>query len=354
MTILYIDKNGKRAQLADRAALVDALRRDEVNGATKVYVPAKNDFVALAEVFDIARLREGDTSRKQVAAPPPRAASMFDAKPAASRAGKPPKRGAMTTMAAVLGVLLVVGVVAFVATNQLEERRVHNEQARRQMADDLSRVTAQMRSDASAAASGVPSTAAGKDSAPLKSPVAQLISEHLKEMQSLSTAHERNVEKIAGDDLLTPATLTTREGIAVNRAKLVTMTRAIDEYFASVKRVKQDYMRRADELGARSSPTRDEKFRRILDFFERAHQANLRVMASMGRMNDFAEQHHPGRKGDNLVFKDEAELSRWRELTAALTQANAALEKLGAEGQQIEKGSVDELQQQIGKLRQAG
>jgi len=351
MTIHFIDKNGKRAQLPDRAALVDALRRDEISGETQVYVPSRNDFVPLREVFDIKRLREGDTVRRPAApakadAPALKPSSMLATPGGPAKPGKPAAsaRKKTSVAAVIVGVLLVGSIGKVVVEDRLEERRAHAEQARRQMADDLTQVKAQIQE-------GMAEKSASAGAA-LKSPVAQLISEHLAEIQSLSSTHKLDIEKIAGDDLMTPASLSTRAGIDANRLKLAAMKRAIDGYFASVKKAKADYLRKADQLGAQATASRDEKMRRVNDFLERAQQANQRVVSSMGKMNDFAAELRPALKNDALIFNRQADLSRWREMSDTLTRDHAALQKLESEGQQIEKGSVDELQQQIGKLRQ--
>ena len=370
MAIHYLDKNGTRAQFADRAALVDALRRDMISGDTKVYVPAKNDFVALKEVFDIQRLREGDTTRKkagdasaQATAPrEPQASRTPDAvdERAASSArvaktwARP--RNNKSNVAVIVGVLIAAGVGGVLIQNQMDARQAKEAQARKEMADDLSQVTAQIRSGigekpASGAAVGAPVAPA---SAPLRSPVAVLISEHLAQVQALSSAHEKEIDSIAGDQLMTPGSLVTRAGIAANRQKLAAMARSIDSYFAAVKQSKQDYLRRAEALGAKPTPARDEKMRRVFEFLERAHQANLHMVKSMGEMNDFASLHPPALSKGALVFNSQADLTRWRQLSASLLDDQKLLQTLEAEGRKIESSSADELQQQVGKLRQPG
>jgi len=370
MAIHYLDKNGTRAQFADRSALVDALRRDMISGDTKVYVPAKNDFVALKELFDIDRLRDGDTTRKTAsdAAPPAavpieprtqRAAKPDDERPASpARTAKhwTPPRNNKSNVAVIIGVLIAAGVGGVLIQNQMDARQAKEAQARKEMADDLSQVTAQIRSGiAEKPASGAaPAAPAATASAPLKTPVAVLISEHLAQVQALSSAHEKEIDAIAGDQLMTPGSLATRAGIAANRQKLAEMARSIDTYFAAVKQSKQDYLRRAEALGAKPTPARDEKMRRVFEFLDRAHQANLHMVKSMGEMNDFAALHPPTLSKGALVFNSQADLARWRQLSASLLDDQKRLQTLESEGRQIESSSADELQQQVGKLRQPG
>jgi hypothetical protein len=374
MAIHYLDKNGTHAQFADRTALVDALRRDLINGDTKVYVPAKNGFVALQEVFDIQRLREGDTARKkpgdatpqatpQDAAPQRQAARPSSPReerpaPAARHVAQtwPQARSNKSKVAVIIGVVIAAGIGGVLIQSQMDARTEKDAQARKEMADDLTQVTAQIRSGlgekpASGAAS---STSAPAASAPLKSPVAVLISEHLAQVQALSSAHEKEIDTIAGDQLMTPGSLVTRAGIAANRQKLAAMGRSIDVYFAAVKQSKQDYLRRAEALGAKPTPARDEKMRRVFGFLERAHQANLHMVKSMVEMNDFASQHPPTLIKGALVFNSQADLARWRQLSGSLLDDQKRLQTLEAEGRQIESSSADELQQQVGKLRQPG
>jgi hypothetical protein len=368
MAIHYYDKNGTRAQFTDRNALVDALRRDLISGDTKVFVPAKNDFVPLKDVFDIQRLRDGDTTRKKQDAPPPQAVrrepqpsrpAKVDEEPPsppARAASKPPApaRKNSPSIAVVIGVLVAAGLGGVLIQQRMDAHQAKEAQARKEMADDLSQVTAQIRSGlaekpASGAASG--STA---PAAPLKSPVAVLISEHLAQVQALSAAHEKEIDTLAGDQLMTPGSLATRAGIAANRQKLAAMARSIDTYFAAVKQSKQDYLHRAEALGAKPTPSRDEKMRRVFEFLERAHQANLHMVKSMGEMNDFASQHPPTLIKGALVFNSQTDLTRWRQLSGSLLDDQKVLQSLESEGRQIESSSADELQQQVGKLRQPG
>jgi hypothetical protein len=376
MAIHYYDKNGTRAQFADRNALVDALRRDLISGDTKVFVPAKNDFVPLKDVFDIQRLRDGDTTRKKADAASPQASPSPDPRrePPPSRPAKsdqerpsPPARATPKARApasknnpsvgVIVGVLVAAAIGGVLIQRNMDARQAKEAQARRQMADDLSQVTAQIRSGlaekpASAAAPGEAASAA--PSAPLKSPVAVLISEHLAQVQALSSAHEKEIDSIAGDQLMTPESLATRAGIAANRQKLAAMARSIDGYFAAIKQSKQDYLHRAEALGAKPTPARDEKMRRVFEFLERAHQANLHMVRSMGEMNDFASQHPPTLQKGALVFNSQTDLARWRQLSGSLLDDQKLLQRLESEGRQIESSSADELQQQVGKLRQPG
>ncbi len=351
MAIHYLDKNGTRAQFADRNALVDALRRDVISGDTKVFVPAKNGFVALKEVFDIQRLREGDTTRKKAG----------DAAAPSAQAAKPwpPAGNNKSKVAAIIGVVVAAGIGGVAIQTHMDARQEKEAQARKEMADDLSQVTAQIRSGlaekpASGVAPSMPVASAAAASAPLKSPVAVLISEHLAQVQALSSAHEKEIDAIAGDQLMTPGSLVTRAGITANRQKLAAMARSIDSYFAAVKQSKQDYLRRAEALGAKPTPARDEKMRRVFGFLERAHQANLHMVKSMGEMNDFASLHPPTLVKGALVFNSQADLTRWRQLSGSLLDDQKLLQTLEAEGRQIESSSADELQQQVGKLRQPG
>lgn len=351
MAIHYIDNQGNRAQLADRAALVEALRQGRVSGGTRVYVPAKNGFVPLEEVFDIARLREGDTSRKAPPAPV--------AKPAARAAARGPASKASASPWLAAALIAAAGLVFWQVQDRMNERREQEAQSRRQIADDLSQVAAQMKSNAAdppaAGASAAPPAATPpKGMAALKTPVAQLIADHLAEVQALSSAHEQAIDRIAGDQLMTPGSLSTRAGIAANRDKLTAMTRSIDTYFAAVKRSKQEYLRKAEQLGAQHSAAGDENMRRVFDFLERAHQANLHMVKTMGDMNDFAAQHHPTLVGGGLVFNSQPDLARWRQLSGVLVADQQQLQRLGEEGRQIENKSATDLQQQIGRLRQPG
>jgi len=378
MAIHYLDKNGTRARFADRSALVDALRRDLISGDTKVYVPAKNGFVALKEVFDIERLRGGDTTRKKPgdaapqapgaeATPAVRAEVPKAERPSAPRDETPapaarfarepwaPAKKSKSNIAVIIGVVVAAGVGGVTIQSRMDAQHEKEAQARKQMADDLSQVTAQIRGGlAEKPASGAAAGASTPASAPLKSPVAQLIAEHLAQVQALSAAHEKEIDTIAGDQLMTPGSLVTRAGIAANRQKLASMTRSIDSYFAAVKQSKQEYLRRAEALGAKPTPARDEKMRRVFGFLERAHQANLHLVKSMGEMNDFASQHPPTLVKGALVFNSQADLARWRQLSGSLLDDQKLLQTLEAEGRQIESSSADELQQQVGKLRQPG
>jgi hypothetical protein len=341
MTIQYIDKNGERAQLSDREALAQALRDGKVDGRTQVYVPARQGYVALEQLFDLERLRRGDTSRRE-------------ARPAPTPRPELPKKKA-SSLVGVLGVVVLLAV-AWGITQGLMGQREKEQENRRQLADDLTRVKGQMQdvfdrgSPASGASGAAPAPAAS--AARMSSAIGQLVSDHLVEIRALNAAHERNVESIVNDNFMTPQSLSTAAGIAANKTKLAAMRSSVEEFFSAMQRSKTEYFRKIEQIGQGGlSPENVQRRRDVMDFLQRAHQANLSMMDSMAKMNDFAAEHHPGLRNGNMVFKTDAEVARWKQLAAALDIERRKLEALEEENKRSEKQAMDKMQNAIGELR---
>jgi hypothetical protein len=342
MAIQYIDKNGERVQLPDREALVQALRRGDVDGNTRVYVPAKQDYVPLGQVFDIERLRQGDTSRRETGA--------------ASKSKPELPRKKNSFLVGVLGVVAIFAA-AWGLTQVVEGQREKEHEKRQQLADDLTRVKGQMQevinqggASAAGAASAPPAQPASASR--MNSPIGQLVSDHLVEIRALNAAHERNVESIVNDDFMTPKSLSTKAGIAANKAKLAAMRSSVEEFFSAMQRSKTEYFRKVEQLSPGGlSPENTERRRQVMDFLQRAHQANLSMMDSMGKMNVFAAEHHPGLRDGNMVFKTDVEVTRWKQLAATLDSERRKLEALEEENKRSEKRAMEKMQDAIGQLR---
>ncbi|RQP24434.1 hypothetical protein [Piscinibacter terrae] len=340
MTIQYIDKNGERAQLPDREALVQALRDGKVGAGTQVYVPARQGYVPLEQLFDLDRLRRGDTSRRETA-------------PAAKPRPELPKK-TNSKIVGVLGVVVLLAV-SWGITQGLMGQREKEQENRRQLADDLSRVKGQMqdvidRSPASGASDAAPASSANV--ARMSSPIGQLVSDHLVEIRALNAAHERNVESIVNDNFMTPQSLSSKAGIAANRTKLAAMRSSVEEFFSAMERSKTEYFRKVEQIGPGGlSPENAQRRRDVMDFLQRAHQANLSMMDSMEKMNDFAAEHHPSLRNGNMVFKTDAEVARWKQLAAVLDGERRKLEALEEENKRSEKRAMEKMQNAIGELR---
>jgi hypothetical protein len=346
MAIQYIDRNGQRAQLKDRIALVQAVWDGDVDGDTRVYVPAKNAFLPLGEVFDMQRLREGDMRRRAAA-------------PAAAAAWRARVRKWWVPALLVGSVVVIVGTLVVAGRKGYDDyqrrQQQAQQQARQQMASDLGRVKEQVqRNLAQGDAMGASAPRVVQPAAPadtIQSRDARLIAEQVARIQALTAAHGEKVARLSGEGFMTPASLATPAGIARNRARLAELTQAVDDYYAGVQQAQRDYVRQAEQLPGHQPGELAAQLQQSLDFHERARVANRRKLQVMGLINDFAEATKPElSKQQKLLFRSELALEQWRKLGKDLSDAEAELGKLQAErGQQGQK-ALQELQQKIDAL----
>lgn len=342
MTIQYIDKNGERVQLPNRAALVQALRHGQVDGRTRVYVPARQDYASLEDLFDLKRLRRGDTVRRE-------------AKPAVVVPGPGLLKRNLALVGA-MGVMVVLAAgwgITQVSLGQRDQAPASPGQSAHDLAPDKGPMPGRLAQAAASGAAAVAQAAASSSSAAgvMNSPFGQLVSDHLVEVRALNAAHERNVQGIVNDNFMTPQSLSTKAGIAANRAKLAAMRGSVEEFFVAMERSRTEYFRKVEQLGQGLSMENLERQREVMDFLLRARQANLDTMDSMATMNDFAAEHHPGLRDGNLVFRTDAEVARWKQLAAALDSERRKLEALEEENKRSEKRAMEKMQDAIGQLR---
>jgi hypothetical protein len=300
-------------------------------------------FAAFGVVMVALLLWQRARQKRQLARP--------ESAPPAQHASKTP------VVLAALGVLIAVSVGKVFVDEHLGEQRRNREQHERQQAvNELSQIQAQMRDLAAEKPSGAASPAQGSaaDAQPGATPqsrAGKLVTAHIAEIKALSTAYTLETEKIMGTGFMLPESFATRTGVAANRAKLARMKVSVDEFFTAVKRSKIEYTRKVAQLDPQPSGAAGNRFGHVIEFLDRARAANQQVLMAMGELNDFAGTSRPTLSSGALVFKNEADLSRWQALSAKLESDQEQLLAIEQQGLKIEQDSLDKMQLEIDKLR---